>query len=120
MKDDEARRVSVNYCVRDSFIQEVEDLMRDIDPGDYRVKDGAVVRYGGEPLTNPRTLAKVPAIAKCDDELERRVLEGEHYWSKLASEDAKKEIKARFNQWKVERKKVNDAVEVDQADSEEE
>jgi hypothetical protein len=65
-------------------------------------------------------LAKVPAIAKCDDELERRVLEGEHYWSKLASEDAKKEIKARFNQWKVERKKVNDAVEVDQADSEEE
>jgi len=62
MKDDEARRVSVNYCVRDSFIQEVEDLMRDIDPGDYRVKDGAVVRYGGEPLTNPRTLA---FFAKC-------------------------------------------------------
>lgn len=65
-------------------------------------------------------LEAVPAIAKCDDDLERRVLEGEHYWSKLASEDAKKEIKARFNQWKVERKKVNDAVEVDAADSEEE
>lgn len=65
-------------------------------------------------------LAKVPAISKCEDDLERRVLEGEHYWTKLASEDAKKEIKARFNQWKVERKKVNDAVEVDQADSEEE
>ena len=48
------------------------------------------------------------------------MLEGEHHWTKLASEDAKKEIKARFNQWKVERKKVNDAVEVDQADSEEE
>lgn len=62
MKDEEARRVDVNYCVRDSFIQEVEDLMRDIDPGCYRVKDGAVVRYGGEPLTNPRTLA---FFAKC-------------------------------------------------------
>jgi hypothetical protein len=65
-------------------------------------------------------LEAVPAIAKCEDDLDRRVLEGEYYWSKLASEDAKTEIKARFNQWKVERKKVNDAVEVDAADSEEE
>lgn len=62
MKDDEAQRVSVNYCVRDTFIQEVEDLMRDIDPGSYRVNDSAVVRYGGEPLTNPRTLT---FFAKC-------------------------------------------------------
>lgn len=56
MKDEEVRKIHVNNTVRDSEIAEAEDLLRDVDPGSYRVKDGAVVRFGGEPLTNPRTL----------------------------------------------------------------
>lgn len=57
MKDAEVSRIHVNNTVRDSEIEETEALLQDIDPGRYRVKDGAVVRWSGEPLTNPRTLA---------------------------------------------------------------
>ena len=57
MKDTEVSRIHVNNTVRDSEIEEAEALLQDIDPGRYRVKDGAVVRFSGEPLTNPRTLA---------------------------------------------------------------
>lgn len=57
MKDTEVGRISVNHTVRDSELEEAEALLQDIDPGRYRVEGGAVVRFGGEPLTNPRTLA---------------------------------------------------------------
>jgi hypothetical protein len=56
VKDSEVSRISVNHTVRDSEIEEAEALFQDIDPGRYRVEGGAVVRFSGEPLTNPRTL----------------------------------------------------------------
>lgn len=56
MNDEEVNRIHVNKTVRDEEIEAAEALLSDVDPGVYRVKDGAVVRYSGEPLTKPGTL----------------------------------------------------------------
>jgi hypothetical protein len=56
VKDSEVSRISVNHTVRDSEIEEAEALLQDIDPGAYRMREGRIERFGGEPLTNPRTL----------------------------------------------------------------
>jgi len=57
MKDSEVSRIHVNNTVRDSEIEEAEALLKGIDPGAYRVREGQIERFGGEPLAKPETLA---------------------------------------------------------------
>lgn len=56
MNDDDARRININHCVRDSEIAEIEQMLADADPGDWRVNavTNEIERYGGKPLSKVR------------------------------------------------------------------
>jgi hypothetical protein len=72
MKTDEVRRVSVNECVRDDELKEFEFLCSEADPGDWRVVDGEVRRYGGAPFERreaslrlmARAITAIPRLTK--------------------------------------------------------
>ena len=51
MNQDEARRVSINDCLRDDELSTAHALCQQADPGDWRIADQRVVRFNGEPLT---------------------------------------------------------------------
>jgi hypothetical protein len=56
MKDDEARKVSINHCVRDSELAEMRATCDAADPGEWRVVGGVVTRYSGPPVSTPESL----------------------------------------------------------------
>jgi hypothetical protein len=64
MKDELARKVHVNSCVRDSEIEELERLCQEADPGDWRVVDGEVQRYGGAPFERREASLRLMARAR--------------------------------------------------------
>lgn len=93
MKDDIARKVHVNGCVRDSEIEELERLCAEADPGDWRVVDGEVQRYGGRPFE--RREASLRLMARAVTAIPRllrglRVLEEalQNAWASAASSRA--------------------------------
>lgn len=67
MKDEEVRRVSVNHCMRDSEIEELERACADADPGDWRVcgpeDDPHVARYGDKPFERRQASMRLMARA---------------------------------------------------------
>lgn len=81
MKDDEARRISVNHCVRDDELEEIRRLRDGADAGDWRVAEGKIERYGGAPMVKPegtlafvrRCITAVPRLLKGIAVLEEEV-----------------------------------------------
>lgn len=63
MKDEIAREVHINNCVRDSEIEELERLCKEADPGDWRVVNDEVQRYGGRPFERREASLRLMARA---------------------------------------------------------
>lgn len=53
----------MNHCVCDKELIELDAALQAADPGDWRVKDGAVVRYGGAPMERPDASLRLMARA---------------------------------------------------------
>lgn len=47
MKNEEAARISVDHCVRDSEIEEIQGLLNAADPGEWRPTEDGLRRYSG-------------------------------------------------------------------------
>ena len=77
MTPEEARTVHVNDCVRDDELVALETLAGEAEPGAWVVKDGRVVRYGGDELVKPESLSFIAAARAAIPRLVRgvRVLE---------------------------------------------
>lgn len=63
MKDEQAARMSVNYAVRDSEIEEIEAMLAAADPGEWRVTGGVLMRYAG-PFERPAESLSFAAKAR--------------------------------------------------------
>lgn len=93
MKDELARKVHVNGCVRDSELMELDDMVCTADPGDWRVVDGEVQRYGGKPFERrdaslrlmARAVTAIPRLVRGIRVLEEAL---ENAWASAASSRA--------------------------------
>jgi hypothetical protein len=61
MTPGEAERVSINHCLRDDELEIFEGLADRAEPGAWVVREGRVVRYGGEELARKDSLLFIAA-----------------------------------------------------------
>ena len=95
MNDQEAASVHVNHCVRDSELEELDRLCQQADPGDWRVVDAEVQRYGGKSFE--RREASLRLMARAVTAIPRlirgiRVLEEALRSARLSASIARREL----------------------------